>query len=692
MEAPLPANEEERLRALRRYGILDTPPEAAFDRITRLAAHVLGVPVTHITLIDRNRQWFKSSYGANPQETDRESAFCAHAILDSAVMVVEDARADPRFADNRFVTGESGIRFYAGAPIADEDGFNLGTLCAIDTQPRSFTAEQKTILTDLAAMVVDELERHEARLFFQQLVASGPSLVVQMIPGVYRVTAVSPNVTRVLGYTADEVLHADRFWLSRLHPVDRSRFLAAALTAADAAQEQHVYRLQHKDGGYRWLQCTLRLERDGGKGTDTLLVYAYEVSVPTGEPSPGREAGEDRSLRQQAEMALRESTRRLEAALADLQRAQSQLVQQERLRALGQMASGVAHDFNNCLSPIVGYSELLLADPSLLANTARSERYLKLINQAAKDAGLVVGRLREFYRSRDEDEVRALVDLAAVASETLELTRPRWSDQALTKGITIEARCLCDPVPPVAGNAAELREVLVNLIFNAVDALRDGGSILLRSYLEGERVVLQVQDTGAGMSPEVRARCLEPFFTTKGSQGTGLGLATSYGVIRRHGGTIDVESEIGQGTTFTIRLPADVQQRPGASALEQPSGPLHTLVVDDEPLVREVLAGYLALDGHTSELAGNGKEALATFAAGRFDLVLTDMAMPEMSGDQLALAIKAISPETPILLVSGFGDILAANERLPEGVDAILSKPPTRAQLQQALRDLLTRR
>jgi PAS domain S-box-containing protein len=388
-----------------------------------------------------------------------------------------------------------------------------------------------------------------------------------------------------------------------------------------------------------------------------------------------------------AEEALRESNRRLEEALAELQATQQQVLQQERLRALGQMASGIAHDFNNALSPVLGFTEILLDHPGHLDDRPKVLHYLHMIHTAAKDAASIVRRLREFYRPREGNEVFLPVSLNHLAEQVIMLTQPRWKDQAQATGATIRIATAFEMVPLVAGNEAELREVLTNLILNSVDALPEGGTITLRTRADGTSVLLEVRDTGIGMSDEVRAQCLEPFFSTKGERGTGLGLAMVYGIIQRHRGSLHIDSAAGQGTSVTVRLPA--QAAPEVQKADRGAPPslrrLHVLVVDDDPPIREMLTAILAGDGHTVETACNGREGLAKFHAGWFDVVVTDRGMPEMSGDQLATAIKRLTPLKPVILLTGFGDLLIASGEKPVDVDIILSKPVTAVELRTAL-------
>lgn len=232
------------------------------------------------------------------------------------------------------------------------------------------------------------------------------------------------------------------------------------------------------------------------------------------------------------------------------------MVQQERLRALGEMASGIAHDFNNALAKIQGFSELLLAQPALMEDPSSAREYLELINTSSKDAAAVVRRLREFYRYRDAGEPFCPVDVTDLVAQVISLTQFRWRDQAMANGVSITIETDLQPVPLVAGHESDLREALTNLLFNAVDAMPRGGAITVSTRGRDGTVSIDVRDTDTGMTEEVRRRCLEPFFTTKGEHGTGLGLAMVYGIIQRHGGSVALESAPGVGTQVMLSLPA----------------------------------------------------------------------------------------------------------------------------------------
>lgn len=392
--------------------------------------------------------------------------------------------------------------------------------------------------------------------------------------------------------------------------------------------------------------------------------------------------------RRKAEEAVIESNTQLATALARLKTTQDEIIQRERMHALGRMANGIAHDFNNALAPILGFSELMLMKPETLQDPLRARGYLEMIHNAAKDSAVVVSRLREFYRYRDEGEVFMPVVINDLILQVISLTQPRWKDQALAEGVTIDVRTEMSNVPTVPGNESELREALANLVFNAIDAIPKRGTILLRTEVQGRWLVITVTDDGVGMTEEVRVRCLEPFFSTKQNEGTGLGLGSVYGIVRRHEGEIDIQSELGRGTSVSISLPLERKSRaPEAPKVPRPvRDSMRILVVEDEPLVREVLGVYLQEDAHEVVLAVNGRVGLDKFRTeGPFDLVMTDRAMPEMNGDQLAVEIKKLNPAQPIVLLTGFGDLMTGAGEQPPGVDLVVSKPFTLATLRSAM-------
>lgn len=440
-----------------------------------------------------------------------------------------------------------------------------------------------------------------------------------------------------------------------------------------------------RDGLAHWMDSEVFWRRDGS---------AFPVEY-TGTPL--REGDvivgavltfQDITKRKEAEQALQASNRHLARALTELRHAQQQVIGQERLRALGQMASGVAHDFNNALSKILGFTELLLTSPEKLADTAKTRDHLRMINTIAQDAARVVHRLREFYRPRRDTERFELVDLNTIVEQSISLTEPKWRRQAQATGSHIEIRRELQPLPAIAADETEIREVLTNLIFNAADAMPAGGTLTVRTRAADGDVILEVADTGVGMTEQARRHCFEPFFSTKGETGTGLGLAIVYGIVQRHRGKIDIDTQPGLGTRFTVRFPAHADQAARPVAPPVPAAvnhPLRILVVEDEPMIRQIEAEYLATDGHVVETAADGGEGLSKFHAGKFDLVLVDRAMPEINGDQLTKAIKEFKPGTPVILVTGFADVMKGDGERPSRADMVLPKPFSQTDLRLAV-------
>lgn len=373
--------------------------------------------------------------------------------------------------------------------------------------------------------------------------------------------------------------------------------------------------------------------------------------------------------------------------VTELRATQRQFIQQERLRALGQLASGIAHDFNNTLTPVLGYSDLLLNVPSILDNKEKLTNHLEIIKTAAEDARSVVSRLREFYRVRDEAVTFGPVDLNQLIKETIQLTQPKWKDQAQANNVTIDVEMNLQEIPMINGSKNELREMLTNMVLNAVDAIPVSGTVSLSTWTDGDNVILKIRDTGTGMTQEAKQRCFDPFFSTKGERGTGLGLAMVYGTVQRHTGSITVNSEQGIGTIFIIQLPR-IEARAEEIIVPEPQlkiKPIHALVVDDDSQVLETITQYLMADNHTYEAANNGREGLEKFRESKFDLVITDRAMPDMSGTQLATLLRQYTPDIHIIMITGFGELMKSSGEKVEHVDCILSKPITLFEFREAL-------
>ena len=394
----------------------------------------------------------------------------------------------------------------------------------------------------------------------------------------------------------------------------------------------------------------------------------------------------------------------LQQAYDELRQSQHTVMQQERLRALGQMASGIAHDINNAISPVALYTESLLErEPSL---SERARGYLITIQRAMEDVAATVARMREFYRPREPQLELARIDVNNILNQVVDLTRARWADVPQQRGVVVNLVLEAgERLPDIMGAENEIRDALTNLIFNAVDAMPEGGTLTLRTKAMGEaggetaegveRVCLEVSDTGIGMSEETRRRCLEPFFTTKGERGTGLGLAMVYGMVQRHSAELGIDSVPGKGTTFRLIFPAYLPTFTSTVRVpaQLPAQRLRILLIDDDPMLIKSLQDTLEADGHLITTANGGQAGIDAFqAAARgekaFDLVVTDLGMPYVDGRKVAAAIKSASAGTPVIMLTGWGQRLVAENDIPAHVNRVLNKPPRLHELRSALAEL----
>jgi signal transduction histidine kinase/ActR/RegA family two-component response regulator len=411
-------------------------------------------------------------------------------------------------------------------------------------------------------------------------------------------------------------------------------------------------------------------------------------------------SGECEFLRQMSEhVALAvnqaETHSALQRAYDDLRQTQQAILQQERLRALGEMASGIAHDINNALSPMALYTDALLEREQRLS--AQGRGYLQVIQRAIDDVAQTVARMREFYRHRNPQLALAPIEMNRLVEQVIVLTRARWSDIPQQSGVVIEMeRELLPELPDFMGVESEVRDAITNLMFNAIDAMPAGGIMTLRTGIawDDTGVYVEVCDSGIGMDEDTRRRCLEPFFTTKGERGTGLGLAMVYGMVQRHSADIDIRSMVGLGTTVRLSFSRQFLSTPlaGDSAAPLPSlQRLRILVVDDDPLLLKSLRDILEADGHDVTTANGGQNGIDDFHAAlqrgaAFGVVISDLGMPYVDGRKVASAIKDLSPSTPVILLTGWGERMVAENDVPAHVDRVLGKPPKVGQLREALR------
>ncbi|MBS0421548.1 MAG: response regulator [Proteobacteria bacterium] len=436
-----------------------------------------------------------------------------------------------------------------------------------------------------------------------------------------------------------------------------------------------------------------------------LVPQALQLPSPSALKSANAELEREIAERKRAEADIRrmndrleervaERTRELEQANSTLRQTQLAVMQNERLRALGQMASGIAHDINNALSPAFLNCRAMLERRDDVDNELRE--FLTDIHRSVEDVMHTVTRMTEFYRAREPQFVPTPIAVSHILEQVVDFTRPRWHDMAQEQGIVIDLTMQVLPdLPMILGVESEIRHALVNLILNAVDAMPEGGALSLEVGSTERAVIVEVRDTGTGMTEEVRGKCLEPFFTTKGQRGTGLGLAMVYGMVQRHEADIEIDSSPGRGTTMRLTFPACAADRLTdlRAAIPSRANSARILVVDDDRRVSKSLRRVLEADGHRVTVADGGQAGIDTFlaATGRgesFSIVICDLGMPHIDGRRVAAAVKAASPKTPIVLLTGWGYSMRENGDLPSHVDHLLSKPPDVNELRLAISKL----
>ena len=419
---------------------------------------------------------------------------------------------------------------------------------------------------------------------------------------------------------------------------------------------------------------------EGSRGA-LLLVSPRPAAFPPSEADVVRALAGHLAAALEAEQ-LRQ---RLQSASEELDRTRDQLVRSERLRMAGELASGVAHEFNNVLGAILGRAQLLRRQSKEGRLTpAALESALDVVECVAQDGADTVRRLREFSIGGDPMAFE-VVDLGRIAEDAVEFTRTRWENEMQAEGKAVRVRVETEPGLWVEGRASELREVFMNLLLNAVDALPRGGTIVVRGHPAGSEVSISVEDDGTGMEEATKSRVFDPFFTTKGDKGTGLGLTMVYGIVGRHRGKIAIESAPDAGTRIAMAFPRSMTPPPvraveaalGTAAFGEPDRTLSVLAVDDEPAVLDLLADIIETLGHRVTRHQSAEQALAGVTPGRYDLVLTDLGMPGMSGWEFSRALRAVDATVPLAWITGWGEELVGDASRRDGADAIVAKPFT---------------
>ena len=680
--------------------------EPVLDLIAERARALMGVRAAGIFRLDEPQGWlvYERGVGLSPEfihglRIHPGEGTSGRAFAQGVPVWSADLLADPAIAledVNRALVRREGYRATLSVPIVIQ-GRAHGALAAYWWEVHEPTAVEIEVLGALAGQAAIALDN--ARLFEAAEVRAARLRVLARLGHIVSSSLDTDEVLGAIARAAAELMSAPAvlLWVAD----EGARTLTPrAFSDPRLAADFPLRRASFDEGAVGWVATRkerlevpdvfadkrfIGLEWWRAHGLKSYLGVPITVEgtlfgvlgLSGAEPFDLGPDGQDLldSFVAQAAAAIRNARlfEERKGAYEELAAAQDQLVRAEKLRALGEMASGVAHDFNNVLAVIVGRAQLMLAE----VQEARHRRWLQLIERSALDGAKTVRRLQEFSRVR-RDQPFVAVSLNRVVEESLEATSMRWQEEARSRGVAVEVKTrLAADLPPVAGDAAELREALTNLILNAVDAMPQGGTLTLATRRADGRVELLVSDTGVGMPEDVRERIWDPFFMTKGPQGTGLGLAMTYGILSRHDARVTVESEEGCGTTFRLSFAAsDLPAEPRIVAeAPRPAGPLRCLVVDDEPDVGEVLGDVLASAGHTAVVVGSGVEAIERFQAERFDVVFTDLAMPGLTGWEVARRIKGLAPGVPVFLVTGFGVEVSAEEMKAKGVDAVLPKP-----------------
>lgn len=656
-----------RLTALKRLEILDTAPEPAFDSLVELTTAVLSVPICAISLLDAERQWFKARLGLDVPETDICQSFCAHAVAaGDAIMEVIDARLDPRMANNPLVTGEMGLRYYAGAVIHAPQGEAIGALCIMDTAPRQPMAPaQRKQLRSLADAVEDalrlrlELTLHretEARLLKSEasyrMMSDYCHDILVRADRTGQISFASPSI-RTLGYLPSEVVGRS---LTDFVPIQEQAAVLASLerlfeSTETSALMKAPYPVLTRAGKTVWLEGAMTLVRDaGGRAIEAISVY--------------RDVTDQRALH-----------KRLEAAV----------------EAKGAFLANMSHELRTPLTSILGFAGLLSKTTGVpaaaSAHVARiataGQALLALINDILDFSKLEAGHI---------ELESAPANITALAGEVCDIL----SVQASVKGVALQ---VIDDLrhPDRLVDSLRLRQVLLNLTGNAVK-FTDRGAVrihLSEADAEGDRLRIEVIDSGPGIPEAHRKRLFQRFAqgdssVTRKHGGSGLGLAISHELVDLMGGAIGADNRAQPGACFWVEIPAPCARTPVVPAeatwaeATVPEFSGRVLIVDDHLVNRELVRLLIASPEVVTVEAENGQIAIERAMAERFDLILMDVNMPVMDGLAATSAIRASCPlnaETPIVALTAQTGTEIEEKCFAAGMDAVLAKPIAHADL-----------
>ncbi len=622
--------------------------------------------------------------------------FSGRIALNGEPIMVEDITQDPRLT--RLIMKKEGVHSYLGVPLKSK-GKILGTLFVITQKNRKYNLDEVELLLSIGNQIGMAVEN--AYLFKE---AEQWIIQLEAIRNITNRLNKLNDVKTVASSVMEEIKKVIDFDNCRVYLLSENKNELIPVAFGSEVEEyrgetEEVLRLKVGEGITGWVAQTgePQVIDDGERHPRSRHISGSPYVDESMIVSPMTYEGEVRGVITLSKLGLKQFNQNhltllnilaneavvaienaklfqsLKQAYAKLKEAQEQLIQSEKLRALGEMAGGVAHDFNNLLGAILGRAQLLL----LSTQEKETKKGLSVIEKAALDGAETVRRIQEFTRLRTDENFK-LLDLNEILMESLEITKHKWKDEAQKKGILIQVETdLNQNLAPVAGNPSELREVFVNMILNSVDAMTKGGTLKISSQINENHILASITDTGIGMSEAVKRKVFDPFFTTKGPKGNGLGMSLAYGIIVRHSGKILIESQEGEGTTFTVRLPKRKfdELKIIKEKISGENQSENILIIDDEPAIRDLLCDLIQSKGHQAMAVDNSLKGIELFKKGEFGIVFTDLSMPEMSGWEVVEQLKALEPEAVIVMVIGWGTQVDNKKIKANSVDLLMDKP-----------------
>lgn len=654
---PTPPNEKARLKALESYQIMDTLAEKEFDNLTLIASHIFQAPIALITLLDEERQWFKSKVGLEDDATPREISFCQYAIVDGKPLIVEDACQDERFTENPLVTGNPNIRFYAGHPITNEEGHSLGTLCVIDDKPREAKPEQLDLLRGLAetAMSLIEARKTNSQLDIYKRFFDESLNLMCIVDMQGFCQEVNPFFTKKLGWEKEEVLAVPL--MNLFHPDDQQE----AYNQLNKLNEgiptvEFENRLRKKDGDYIWVQWNCQPDPDAGQ----MFAIAYDIT-------PLKDKND----------ALFKAMHHKDIFL-----------------------SNMSHEIRTPMNAIIGFSDLM--ERTELDQTQKE--YLDAISVAGNNLLVIINDILDLSKieaGKIDLESKPL-ELRKLLKDALKLSQSKADD----KGIRLKASIDMDAPEYILGDSTRLHQILVNLISNAVKFTNEG-AVMVELKVEDKNenkadLCFKVIDTGIGISEADIKQIFNRFEQAKQPRemlfgGTGLGLSIVKMLTELYEGHIEVESVPGKGTTFSCYLSLPIASPPEKQNThimntnsELKLAGVKVLLAEDNKLNQKLGAFALKNNGAEVEFAEDGAAAVEMAKANQYDIILMDLQMPKLNGYEATEQIRQfLKAETPIIACRAHSLVGERAKCIQAGMDDYISKPYTEAILVQAIQETL---